>query len=503
MSPTERIFEIQQLVASALLTCILLGIQGCVTQHAELPPPQDLVFPGAHWERVADPTDAGWSAELLAEARELSEEIGSAAVMIVQGGRIIDEWGDTKKKYQCHSIRKSLLSALIGIEVERGNIDLGMTLDELGIDDNPPVLSEAERRATVGDLIRARSGVYHPAHYESPEMIASRPLRGSHAPGSYWYYNNWDFNVLGTIFEQTSQSTIYEEFDRQIAKPIRMEDFEVTDFAYVGGTKSIHPAYPFRMSSRDLARFGLLYLAGGRWENRQLVPKSWVIESTARHSWVGLDLGYGYMWWNAPRGGGLPGMSLDGYSFAASGNRGHLVIIMPFANLVVVHRVDTDRPEIRATNPELGALLRLILAAAGEMDLDAVPPVYVRTRGFDNVPLPHDLNVIPPAEQLPPDHAGFSGKWGGVWLGQRRTVLVVEKIDTDLSVVVYAFSGEGSADPADGGWTRLPARIRQGELQLNFMWPATAKFRLLPDGRLAATYRTKHETFHTRFDRLE
>jgi len=168
-------------------------------------------------------------------------------------------------------LRKSLLSALIGIEVEKGNIDLGATLGELGIDDNPPGLSDTEKQATIGDLIKARSGIYHAALYESPEMTANKPLRGSHPPGSYWHYNNWNFNALGTIFEQASDSTIYEEFDRRIARPLQMEDFEVTDFAYVGGTKSIHPAYPFRMSTRDLARFGLLLLAGGRWKNQQVV----------------------------------------------------------------------------------------------------------------------------------------------------------------------------------------------------------------------------------------
>ena len=72
-----------------------------------------------------------------------------------------------------------------------------------------------------------------------------------------------------------------------------------------------------------------------------------------------------------------------------------------------------------------------------------------------------------------------------------------------MSVVVYAFSGAGSADPADGGWTRLPARIQEDELQLSFMWPATASFRVLPDGRLAATYTARGSTYRTTFERLE
>lgn len=70
---------------------------------------------------------------------------------------------------------------------------------ELGIDDNEPRLTDEEKRATVHDLLKARSGVYHPALYETARMKEKRPPRHSHASGTFWYYNNWDFNVLGTI----------------------------------------------------------------------------------------------------------------------------------------------------------------------------------------------------------------------------------------------------------------------------------------------------------------
>ena len=69
-----------------------------------------------------------------------------------------------------------------------------------------------------------------------------------------WHYNNWDFNTLGTIFERQAGTTIAEAFKRLIAEPLQMEDFDLTDLSYVGGSKSIHPAYPFRMTARDLAR---------------------------------------------------------------------------------------------------------------------------------------------------------------------------------------------------------------------------------------------------------
>lgn len=61
-------------------------------------------------------------------------------------------------------------------------------------------------------------------------MKARRPARGSHRPGTFWYYNNWDFNALGTIFEQASGTHIYTEFKRRIAEPLQMQDYGITDF---------------------------------------------------------------------------------------------------------------------------------------------------------------------------------------------------------------------------------------------------------------------------------
>ncbi len=246
-------------------------------------------------------------------------------------------------------------------------------MEELGIDDNEPSLTPAEKQATVGNLIKARSGIYHPALAESASMKASRPKRSSHAPGTFWYYNNWDFNALGTIFEQETGTKIFEEFDKRIAQPLQMEDFEVDDCRYETGPDSIHPAYPFRMSSRDLARFGLLFLYEGRWRDQQIVPADWVHESTASHSVIGPDSGYGYMWWTGVKGGLFPNVQVKEHSFYASGYRGHRVIVLPYRNLVIVHRVDTDSGNVDIGGREIGPLLWLILDAAGETDIGDAP----------------------------------------------------------------------------------------------------------------------------------
>lgn len=323
----------------------------------------DSYYPGAAWERLPEPESLGWSVTKLQAARDYAATIHTAAVMIVVDGRVLDEWGDTKVRYNVHSVRKSFLSALYGIAVSQGAIRLSEPLSLLGIDDNEPSLTDLEKTATVGDLLKARSGIYHPALYEAPTMAAARPTRHSHAPGTFWYYNNWDFNALGTIFERQTKTSIFPEFETRIADPLGMEDFRIADGKYVNGRDSIHRAYPFRMTARDMARFGLLFLREGNWRGRQVVPRDWVKASTTSYSDARANGGYGYMWWVAVNGIHLPGVQLPKGTYSARGAGGHYILVVPQFDLVIVHRVNTNVRGRAVTPKEFGELVRLILNA--------------------------------------------------------------------------------------------------------------------------------------------
>lgn len=321
--------------------------------------------PGAEWDR-ASAAETGWSEAILAQARAFSNEIRSSAVFIVQHGKVVAEWGNTTKRTELASVRKSLLSALIGIAVAEQKINLDSTMGQLGIDDNPPVLTEAEKGATVRQLLQARSGIYHLALYETPSAAEARPPRGSHAPGSFWYYNNWDFNVLGTVYERATGSGIFEALEQKIAKPIGMQDYRPRDGSYFRGDASIHPAYPIRMSARDLARFALLYLHKGNWAGRQIVPREWAQESTQAYSRSGYGPGYGYMWWTGFLGDAIaPSVTLPEGSFMAQGAGGQYTLVVPALDLVVVHTVDRDMDTPAPTMRSVGRLFWLILKAAG------------------------------------------------------------------------------------------------------------------------------------------
>lgn len=336
----------------------LLPAGGCVGE----------AWPGASWAMTDDLEAAGWSVEALHTAFLYADSIATDALMLVQGGRELVSRGDVGHRYQCHSMRKSFLSALIGPYVEEGRIDLSLTLAALGIDDVEG-LSEVEKQATIYDLLTARSGIFHPAGYETPWMRSIKPQRHSHAPGTWWCYSNWDFNALGSIFRQLTGDDIHVAFRNRIARPLGMQDFRQDetrqDGWLVDDPCSRHPAYPFRLSSRDLARFGLLFLRDGRWGGRQVLPAHWVAESVLPYSDAGSRGAYGYMWWLARHGVGFPGVVLPEGSFSAQGAGGHYCLVIPPLDLVIVHRVDTDTPGRAVDRFQFGKLVRLLLAAYG------------------------------------------------------------------------------------------------------------------------------------------
>lgn len=310
------------------------------------------------WETV-DPARAGWSVDGLEAARQYSSTLKPTAVMVVQDGKVVASWGDAERKVGVASVRKSLLSALYGIAVSEGRIEISKTLAELGIDDKAPSLTPTEKTATVRDLLMARSGIYHPAAYETRSMTSKRPARGSHAPSTFWFYNNWDFNALGTIYRQQTREDIFESFERKIARPIGMEDFSAKDGRYVTEESSEHPAYPFRLSARDAARFGQLFLNGGRWGDTQIVPEAWVRESTTAYSSAArVRQGYGYMWWILPEDVWGPN------AFYAAGFGGQIIAVIPAKRLVVAQTVDLAGNPQGIRTSHFIKMLKQIAAAA-------------------------------------------------------------------------------------------------------------------------------------------
>lgn len=263
-------------------------------------------------------------------------QLGGAmdAQLVWRSGKVVDSAGDISTPIVIRSVRKSILSLLFGIAVDRGQIDVRTSLSDLDVNDRQP-LTELERTATVEDLLQSRSGITHPATAE-PASLRDRPERGTFRPGQHWWYNNWDFNALGSIYGQATGQSVFQGFVADLAVPLKMQDVSDDGDRPHYDDKSIHPAYHLAVSARDLMRVGQLVLAGGRWGSSQIVPLSWVERSTAAltpGAQFGLD--YGYMWWS--------GSHLD-HRFTLGIGGGNLLAIVPDLDLVVVQTQHAGRP---------------------------------------------------------------------------------------------------------------------------------------------------------------
>lgn len=311
--------------------------------------------PAEQWTMYTDPKEAGYDAEGLEIARQQWEELPSSAFMVVSNGAVVAAWGDVSRRFMCHSVRKSFMSALYGVYWDRGEIELNKTMADLGIDDRGDGLLEAETQARILDLLKARSGVFHPAAYAG--RTDSRP-RGSEGPGRYFAYNNWDFNTLVTILEQETGGKVFEAFDEHFARPLAMEDWRISDgYYHYEPDKSIHPAYPFRLSARDAARFGLVFARNGLWGEARILSRDWVMRSTAMYSIDDDIAGYGMLWWvfREPR--------FKQYGMvSALGVGNQMIAVLPDLDLVIVNRANTYEGQ-RTPMPELLDLIESVLEA--------------------------------------------------------------------------------------------------------------------------------------------
>ncbi len=305
-----------------------------------------------------------WSETGLGLFRAEARKLGVRGLVVLSDGLTIISDGDVALPMRVASIRKSFVSALYGIAAERG-ADLDARIGDLGIEDHLP-LSGLERTATVRQLLQARSGVYLPTAAETPAMKAARPLRGAHAPGSFWYYNNWDFNVLAELYQRQTGMGLFTALEHQLTKPLGFQDFDPLIHAKWSYDRAAprFPAYNLFMSARDLAKFGQLFLDQGLARER-LVPASWVSESTRSYSdtgRAGLMGGYGYMWWVA-QGGNIPGGT-----YTAAGNGGRYIVVLPAFATVIAIQPDEKQGQppvpLYADKTALDRLVALLVQAA-------------------------------------------------------------------------------------------------------------------------------------------
>lgn len=270
-------------------------------------------------------------------------------LLVVRNGylvleRYFDGW-TAERLHTQQSVSKSFISALVGIAIDRGAI---AGTHEKVLDFFPERRSirnvdERKRAMTLEHLLTMRSGTdYHERGADSPHSRLNRLSRGwdrfyldrpmASAPGTRFQYDSGGVILLSSLLQARTGLHADAYAERHLFAPLGIERTRwyrnAEGHPHTGGGLSLRP--------RDMAKLGLLYLRGGRWGDRQVVPADWVARSTslqvARRRGEH-EIGYGYLWWILE-----PDPAGDGrrHIYAAAGFMGQYIFVVPEHDMVVV-----------------------------------------------------------------------------------------------------------------------------------------------------------------------
>jgi CubicO group peptidase (beta-lactamase class C family) len=331
-------------------------------------------WPGTDWKPVP-PESEGFSGERLDSLRSFLKTHQTDGMMIVSRGRVVFEYGDTKLVSKVASVRKSMLSLLYAVEMQKGvRFDLDQTVVQLGLEDKTPFI-ESERHATLQQLLMSRSGIYIRSGNDEQDKLS--PKRGSSYPGVRWFYNNWDFDAAGIAFEKIAHKDIFDALRDNLAVPLRFQDFDGSRQRKNYVENSTHFEYATYLSTRDMARLGLLAISRGMWGKTLWAEPAFldysVYPSTnfagrnefKAEGWTG-RWGYGMLWWawEVPVYSGNVWTGPFQGAFSAMGTGGQYITAFPSESLVVVHKVNIDQdPHRNVSEPTYMTILGLVLDA--------------------------------------------------------------------------------------------------------------------------------------------
>ncbi|MDH7942566.1 serine hydrolase [Pseudohongiella sp. SYSU M77423] len=282
--------------------------------------------------------------------RPTAEQNTISLLVVYKGQIIVERYApgfDMSTRTRTWSTAKSIASTLIGMTVDEGLLALDEPLDlewlpAVGSTDTDPrqnitlrhVLNMSSGLESVdnsGMEYATGSGLSYWAGASSVNGALQRAL--IRAPGTHWDYENYD-TLLGVYAMKRAlgDDQVYAEFPRRalldrigmrntLISTDRFGDFVLSSQVYT--------------NARDLARFGLLYLNGGMWNDQRLISEEWIAFSrTPAPATLGRGSQYGGQWWLVPEG--RNDVPADAYT--TNGNRGQYTVVVPSHDLVIVRR---------------------------------------------------------------------------------------------------------------------------------------------------------------------
>lgn len=254
-----------------------------------------------------------------------------------------------------HSVSKSVMSAAMGIAIERGEVG---GIDDRALDyfdDLAPFANFDSRKQsmTLEHWLTMQHGLqwdewnvnYLNNANQNKQMIDSpTPMRflldlpTATEPGSTFAYSTGISYALGQVIARSSGQTFYHYIQTHLFTPLGITNFN--SWMMLGDA---HAGSSLYLTMRDMAKFGQMYLDGGIWMGQQVVPSDWVTLSTQEHVSEG-NIHYGYQWWLAR----FTVKDQVYESVYADGWGGQYIMLFPVLNSVVIltgHRYEDGMAE--------------------------------------------------------------------------------------------------------------------------------------------------------------
>lgn len=267
------------------------------------------------------------------------------SILIIKDSKLVfEEYFYEHHRGKLHELRsatKSFVSALAGITIDKGFIkNQQQKVLSFFPETNFANESEAKKNITIENLLTNQSGL--DCDVSNPNSVGNETtmnnsndwvkftldLPMSDTSGGKGMYCSGNPIVLGKIIEKTTKQSLPDFAKNNLFTPLGIKNFE---WNFKPDRSSSETFCQLYLTSRDMAKFGLLYLNNGKWNGRQVISEKWVNQSFQKYSVV-QGVNYGYLWWNKY-------LEVDGikyYSFAAQGNGGQKIYIWRELNLIVV-----------------------------------------------------------------------------------------------------------------------------------------------------------------------
>jgi CubicO group peptidase (beta-lactamase class C family) len=270
--------------------------------------------------------------------------------LVIYKGYVVAEFGDTTWADPTYSVAKSMMATVAGIAVRDGKITsldepVGRTVKDGGYDSPRNALVTwkmhlQQETEWEGTMFGKKDDFVGKEQFGDGE----RKPRELRRPGSFYEYNDVRINRLGLSLLRTFKDSVPDVFRREVMDVIGASNTwrwipYHNSFVDVDGKRVASVSGGTRwgggvwINAQDMARFGYLWLRGGKWGDKQIVPPDYV-KAAISPSQHGPD--YGYLWWLNTQGKNYPGLPTNAYGARGAGS--NTITILPDQDLVVVWR---------------------------------------------------------------------------------------------------------------------------------------------------------------------